>query len=202
MSPQPRVQDELARARRLGEQLENLVVKRSPFPVESDRTILIIGYWSLLFDYHKSILVLLTNEFYGGAFALLRPMVEGLLRAHVALSCRPGVIKSLQNDKYSVDFKQIGPRIDETFGLEGFFENLLKRAEKMLHSYTHSGAFQLSRRFDGNDVRPSYSDDEVIEVITGVTSVVFMVTALTAKHLGFEQEWSTANEMFSDYGNR
>jgi hypothetical protein len=195
---QSKVKESITRAQEVGQELEDLIVKRGQFLVDSDRTLLIVGYWSLVFDYHKSILCLIENEFYGGAFALLRPMVEGLLRAHVAISCRPGVIKSLQTDKYSVDFKQLGPQLDQKFRLGGLFERLLKTAAKTLHSFTHSGTSQLSHRFDGNDVTPRFSGAELIEVITSVTAMAFMVTALTTKHLGFEQEWKAANDIYRD----
>ncbi len=49
------VQTELGSTRRLGEQLEELVVRRGQCPDE-DFNILLIGYWALIFDYHKGIL--------------------------------------------------------------------------------------------------------------------------------------------------
>ncbi len=189
------IQNLLARASKIGEDLENLVVQRGSFLVQSDRTLLIVGYWALVFDYHKSILTLLEKQFYGGAFALLRPMLEAVLRAHITLACKPSVLKSLRNDKYTVNFKEVGPYLDKTYGFGGLFEKIMK-TQGPLHSFTHSGTSQLSRRFDGNDVRPTFPDAEIIEVIGSTTSMTFMVTALATKHLGFEQEWKAVNEIY------
>jgi hypothetical protein len=189
--------DLLARASKIGEELENLVVQRGSFLVQSDRTLLIVGYWALVFDYDKSILALLEKEFYGGAFALLRPMLEAVLRAHIALAAKPRVLKSLRNDKYTVNFKEIGLYLDKTYGFGGLFQKIMT-TQGPLHSFTHSGTSQLSRRFDGNDVRPTFSEAEIIEVIGSTTSMIFMVTALATKHLGFEQEWKAAHEIYKD----
>lgn len=189
----------LAHSTAVGIELENLVAKRSTIelkPDSVDRTRLILGYWSLVFDYQKSILALLDNELYGGAFALLRPMIEATLRSHIAISCRPGVVQTLTQDKYSVDFKTIGPQLDKTFQLEGFFERFLQRAEKMLHSFTHSGAAQLNRRFAGADLTPAYSLGEVQEAVAGATAMSFMITVLTTRHLGLDDEWTRANEIY------
>jgi hypothetical protein len=69
----------------------------------------------------------------------------------------------------------IGAKIDADFGLDHLMENFLNEVTRLaLHSYTHSGLRQLGRRFDGNDIKPNYSDDEVIEVIRVTTSAVFM----------------------------
>jgi hypothetical protein len=195
----PSIKERLAVSTAVGAELENLVVKRAPFKVDTkdvDRTQLIVGYWALVFDYQKGILALIGAQFYGGAFALLRPMIEATLWTHVAISCRPGVVQSLLKDKYSMNYKEIGPHLDAKFGLSGFFERLLKRAEKTLHSFTHSGAAQINRRFAKSDVTPDYRAVKLAEAISGATAMVFMVTALTTRHFKLDEEWHAANEIF------
>jgi hypothetical protein len=77
------VPNELASARKLHEQLEELVIARGECPDE-DRNILLMGYWALIFDFHKAILGLIPDNC-GSAFALVRPCLEALVRAHVAV---------------------------------------------------------------------------------------------------------------------
>ena len=98
-------------------------------------------------------------------------------------------MQRIQSDEYSVNFKQIGAKIDADFGLDYLMENFLNDVTRSaLHSYTHSGLLQLGRRFDGNDVKPNYKDDEIVEVVRVTTSAVFMVTSLVTKHFGFEED--------------
>jgi hypothetical protein len=60
--------------------------------------------------------------------------------------------------------KHIGPKIDVDFCLDHLMENFLNQATRSaLHSYAHSGLLQLTRRFDGNEVKPSYGEGETIE---------------------------------------
>jgi hypothetical protein len=50
-----------------------------------------------------------------------------------------------------------------------------------LNSYTHSGI--LGRRFTGDELNPSYKDEEKIEVIrTGTSMLLLIVRPFLAKH--------------------
>lgn len=195
------VQTELERARRFGAHLEELVVRRGQCP-DDDRNVLLMGYWALVFDYHKGILTLLSNGFCGSAFALVRPVVEALVRSHVAVKGSMDDVRRLQQDEYRVNFATIGSWIDTEFGLGDFFTNFLTRARDALHSYTHAGVSQLARRFDGHDLKPRYEDNEIIEVIRSCTSAVWMVTNLVTKHLHFDEEAQMAQELFAEWGKR
>lgn len=180
--------------------MEEIVVGKNQFPT-GDRNVLLVAYWALMFDYHKGILSLLRSEFFGAAFALVRPVVEANVRAHVALKGSEEDLGRIQGDEYTVNFKAIGAKIDAEFGLDHLMENFLNEVTRSaLHSYTHSGLLQLGRRFDGHDIKPNYSDDEVIEVIRVTTSAVFMVTNLVTKHFGFKEDWKNVGQMFEGWG--
>ncbi len=195
-----KVGKEIDSARKFGEQLEQIVVSKNQFPID-DRNVLLIAYWALMFDYHKGILSLLQSEFCGAAFALVRPVVEAVVRAHVAVKGLDEDLKRIQNDEYTVNFKQIGPKIDADFGLDHLMENFLNDVTRSaLHSYTHSGLLQLGRRFDGNDIKPNYSEGETIEVIRVTTSAIFMVTNLVTKYFGFERDWSRVTDLYVEWG--
>lgn len=198
MSADP-IQSELDNARRFGEQLEGLVFRKREFTVEG-KNLLLMAFWALLFDYYKGILLLLLKGFCGSAFALVRPVVEALVRSHVLLMGSDEDVKAIQEDRYRVNFETVGPEIDRACGLGGLFENLMKNARTALHSYTHSGTFQLARRYDGGELKPDYRSGEIIEVIRVTTSAIFMVTSLATKQLKFEDEWKAANELFAEWG--
>lgn len=189
------VQSELDSARRLGQQLEELVVKQGQCP-DDDRNILLIGYWALLVDFHRGILILIPNALCGSAFALVRPSMEALVRAHIAVRGPADDVKRLQQDDYRTNFATIGPWIDTEFGTEHLFTNFLGHARDALHSFTHAGISQLGRRFKGHDLTPTYHDGEIIEVIRVCTSAVWMVTNLVTKHLGFADEAKKAEELY------
>ena len=193
------VTKEIDSAQKLSEQLECLVIRRGECPDE-ERNTLLMAYWAVSFDFHKGILGLLRNQLYGSAFALVRPCLEALARAHVAVKGSAEDVKKLRDDTYVMDFDKIGPWIDSTFGTDNLFTNLLGQAQAALHSYTHAGLSQLGRRFDGHDLKASYKDGEIIETIRVCTSAVWMVTNLVTIFLGFRTEANEAQRLYIEWG--
>lgn len=198
------IQEEIDRATAFGQQLEDIIVKKGSVTVANpgDRDKLLLGYWSLVLDLDKSILALMGNKFYGGAFALLRPLVEAQVRAHVVLISGDDVVTSIKEDKYAVNFKQVGGQIDAAFQLNGYFDKFLNGARGALHSFTHSGLSQLGRRFKGNDLIAHYEDGEIIEVIHTSATGTWMVTNLVAKHFKCQEEAKAIDALFLGWGNR
>jgi hypothetical protein len=152
-------------------------------------------------DYDKGILALMRQKFYGSAFALLRPTIEALVRAHLVLMGSEDDVKRIKDDTYAVNFKTIGAQIDAAFDLQGFFDRLLNGARGALHSFTHSGLSQLGRRFTGTDVQARYSDGEIVEVIHTSSTAAFMVTNLVAHHFKFEAEAKEIEKLFLKWGS-
>lgn len=195
------VTKEIQQANKFGDEIENLVLAKGQAPT-GDRKTLLMAYWSLAlaFDFHRGILALIDHRFYGSSFALVRPIIETTVRAHVALFCTDEVLKTLHNDTYHTNFATVGKEIDTAFGLNGFFEKFLNRARAALHTYTHAGLLQLGRRFKGADLVAHYDEAEILEVIRSSTSCVFMVNNLVTKHFGFEDEWKQNNALFGVWG--
>lgn len=196
-----KVAEEIKQANAVGEKIEELVVAKGQAPT-GDRNTLLLGYWSLAFEFHRSILCLIHHKFYGAAFALVRPIVETTVRAHIAVLGSDEDLKKLHSDEYRTNLATVGKEIDGLFHTDNLFENFLTKARKAMHSYTHAGMSQLGRRFKGNDLMPNYREGEIIEVIHIATSAVFMVNNLVTKHFGFEEEWKKNTELFTEWGEK
>src|ERR1700687_3403403 len=195
------VDEEIERSTVFGQQLEDFIVSKGALNfVDQVRDRLLLAYWSLSFDYDKGILNLIRAGFYGGAFALVRPTVEALIRAHVTLMGSDEDIAKIRADEYYVNFKTIGAQIDTAFALEGFFDRFLNGARGALHSFTHSGLSQLGRRYSGGDLQARYEDAEIIEVIHVSTSAVYMITNLVTNRFKLEDEKQRVNALFLEWG--
>jgi hypothetical protein len=144
----------------------------------------------------KSILALLRHKVYGGAFALLRPLIEAMIRAHVVLMGSDEEVAKIKQDTYSVAFKTIGARIDTEFLYQGLLTKLLDDARTALHSFTHSGLFQLDRRFKGNEIEPRYGDPEIIGLVIVSSSMIFLVNGLVTHYFHLEAEHKKVEELF------
>src|SRR5262249_20028626 len=135
-------------------------------------------------------------RFVGSAFALVRPMFEAVVRAHVAVKGTENDVQRLWNDQYRMDFNQIGGHIDNLFDLDGLLQRFINETLPILHSCTHSGLFQVERRFKGDSIEPNYPDMEIIQLIRIFNSGAFMLTLLVTHRFGFEAEWRKAHDLF------
>jgi hypothetical protein len=198
-----RIDDEIDRAAFLGQRLEDLVYNKAKDGGIAARTSnddLLIAYWSLIFDYSKGMLCLLQYKFHSPAFALARPMIEALVRAHLVLFGSDDEVKRIRQDRYKVSYENDGQRIDKALGSSPLFENLLKGSRDLLHSLTHSGKAQLQKRFDGDEVGSGYTDSEIWGLLGTASSAVFMITALITHHYGMEDQFKEARTAWAEFG--
>ena len=59
--------------------------------------------------------------------------------------------------------------------------------------YTHTGNLQLSRRWSGDELEPSYEDSEVIEVIKGSEIILLMFAYVVLKEHNYMDEAEAIN---------
>ena len=96
--------------------------------------------------------------------------------------------------------QQMADSIDERYRGEGFFDDLKKRTWSALCSYAHTGMLQLGRRFTGHQLNPKYSDDEIFEVTTAVTTAIL---TLISKFLAVQKLADASKEaesLIESYG--
>ena len=192
---------EVERAQSRSTELELMIHNRQPIPLQGNRKYLIAGYWALMVDLHRSVLFLLKSDINlcGGGFALARPMIEALLRIHLVAMGTDEQVELIRTDKFRTNFEGAAEQIDELFALDFFAKTFDKRVRDALHSYTHSGAMQVARRFDGNNISPSYKPEEKFDVVRMCTLAFAMGTVIITASLGFEPEHTRANEICAEY---
>jgi hypothetical protein len=195
-------QEEIDRSTEFCQRLEDLIVGKGyyTFGEQPDRDKLLFAHWSLACDYQKSILALMRLKYYGGAFALLRPLVEAQIRAHIVLIGSDDDVTRIKEDKYNVNFKTAGNEIDTVFGLKGAFDKFLNGTLGALHSFTHSGLSQIGRRFTGDDLGASYTEDEIAVVVRISTASIYLVTNLITKRFELVKEGKEVDRFFQEWG--
>ena len=138
--------EEIDRAGEFANRLQDLVFQKRPLPVMRDGhgDPLLLALWSVGFDLFRGILTVMRDKFYSGGFALLRPLVEAQLRAHLVIRNAGDDVERIRKDTYNVNFDTIGAEIDKFFLMEDYMEAFLRRYIKLLHSFTHSGLHSSS----------------------------------------------------------
>lgn len=193
---------EIEISNKFGDKIQLLVVDKGECPT-GDRNTPLMALWSLVFEVHRAILCLIHHKFFGAAQALVRTLIEAVVRAHVVIMGSDEDLERIVKDMYQTNFKTIGGEIDTAFGTGTLFEKFLNDSTRVaLHSYTHGGMQQLGRRFKGTDLTPNYSEAELLETIRVSTSAIFIVNNLVTKYLGFEDEWKQNSQLYEEWGKR
>ena len=196
---------EINRTARFGQFLEDLVYNESKsgkivFRTKNDD--LLVSYWSMIFDYCKGITCLLHNKFHSPAFALLRPLVEALVRAHIVLVGSEDDVAKIRKDWYNVSYEKDGARIDRALGLGSMFEDFLKTSRSTLHSLTHSGTAQLQKRWDADWLGSGFDEKDIQSLLAACSVAVILITILITKHFGLEEQRKTAEAAWLELGRQ
>jgi len=83
---------------------------------------------------------------------------------------------------------QMLAEIDQTYATGTFFQTFKGSNWEAMCSYAHSGARQIARRFTNGEVKPSYSDGEILEVLNVTNTAVILLTIAFFKSMGCQRE--------------
>jgi hypothetical protein len=128
------VQDLIAQAHGLSERLQLLLSNDGQHVNKTNRDGLCLLHWSVVFEHHQGMLVLLRHGLHAPAFALLRPFEEAFLRSFVAMYGTENQVAALWNGTYNTEFELIGNQIDQKLGLHPVFGPSFKSKVKILHA--------------------------------------------------------------------
>src|SRR6266446_6028394 len=79
------MQGAIAQANSLSERLQLLLSNDRQHVNKTNRDALCLLHWSIIFDHHQGILLLLQHILHAPAFALLRPFEEAFVRSFVVM---------------------------------------------------------------------------------------------------------------------
>jgi hypothetical protein len=177
------------------------IIGKHHFP-DDYRTVTIIGFISILVEHQEASLLLTTHEMFGSAFALGRPIVEGMYRALWLNACATDeeLERFKEKDEIKLTLAQMAEAIDLAHNAGDFFQDLKKRSWKALNSYTHTGMLQLGRRFKGHEVVSSYSEGEIYEMTAVATTCVLVVISRFLAKQGHGDDVEAVDALVGTYG--
>jgi hypothetical protein len=174
---QPHLSSELHTELERAGAFHKFVMKTFPgnFTVANDRVNMLAAKTHLADDLYGSILYLLSagGAYDGGAFALVRPLVEASVEAQWQFFCASDETFKRAHAGEDVDpgLPNMMDELDKRIGDPVFAG--LRANVKTLHGFTHGGLEQLGRRFDAEgNLRASYSDKAKFEAIR-VSAAIF-----------------------------
>lgn len=139
---------------------------------------------------------------YGSAFALGRPIVEGTYRAlwlnGVATDAE--LEKFIKKDKIEQTFQELSELLDPAHNTGDLFKNLKANSWKAFNSYTHTGMLQIGRRFTKHEVTNSYTEGEIQEMTTVLTTCVLAVISRFLAKQSHPDDAKAVDELLATYG--
>jgi hypothetical protein len=166
------------------------------------RTVMVIGFIDQIIEHHEAMLLLVHADKVGSAFALARSAVEGMYRGlwinFAASDAQVGRFE--RNDDIGFSMTELARSIDAAYQAEHFFENLKIRSWDALNSYAHTGVLQLGRRFREHNVEPAYTDGEIFEITTAVTTCILLLVGRFLARQGHADECRAAEALTETYG--
>jgi hypothetical protein len=177
------------------------ILARHGFP-DDYRTVTVIGFMSVLIEHQESILLLVMHNNAGSASALVRPIVEGAYRGlWINLPATDEEIEKFnQQDKIALGFGELATALDTAYGMGDFFQDFKTRTWKHLNSYTHGGMHQIGRRFVKHEVANNYSEGEIYEMTTTVTTMVVLLVSFFLKRQGHLDSGDEVQALLETYG--
>lgn len=177
------------------------ILGKHGFP-DDYRTVTVIGFISVLIEHQESVLLLVMHDNAGSAAALVRPIVEGAFRGlWINLPATDEEVKKFnEKDKIDLEFGALAVALDTAYGMGDFFQDFKTRTWKHLNSYTHGGMHQIGRRFVKHEVANNYSEDEIYEITTTVTTMVLILVSFFLKKQGHVNSGDEVQALLEIYG--
>jgi len=133
---------------------------------------------------------------------LVRPVVEGGYRAlWISLPATDEDVKRFnEKDRIDLEFGEIATALDKAYDMGDFFQDFKTRTWKHLNSYTHGGMHQIGRRFVQHEVVNNYSEQEIYEMTTTITTIVLVTISFVLKRHGHLESGNEVQALMKTYG--
>ncbi len=176
------------------------LLQRHDYPPDT-KTAFLTGYVDIALEHHEAILLLIKSNLLGSAFALVRPLFDTMFRTlwinKAADQCQ---IEEASRDKDIFPaMSQMLVEIDQSYSTDNFFQSFKGAKWRAMCSYAHSGSLQIARRFTNGDVKPSYNDTEILEVLNATNTAVILLTRMFFVSMGCQREADETEKVMLEY---
>ncbi|AYR25346.1 DUF6988 family protein [Herbaspirillum rubrisubalbicans] len=141
-----------------------------------ERSLIALGCFDVAIEHQAAIALLCSSELYGSAFALLRVLVESLIRGMWLRRCATDQqIRKFKTGDIDRSFKQLVADIEPKLGRSEVLSSLKTHVWKTMSGFTHTGFHQVSRRHNSGKVEANYSEQDIVFIL--VTTELFGAVA-------------------------
>jgi hypothetical protein len=156
------------------------------------------GCIHLAIGHHAAIALLVENQHFGSAAALVRPQFEAFLRGAWLRHCASDlVVNEFLDDKNPPSPDTMIKELEQIDDYKSLVLSLFKK--KMwdaLCSYTHAGGLHITRRISATEIIQNYSPEEIINMLE-ISNLLALY--LAAEISGLTQNQNAGNKIYAAY---
>jgi hypothetical protein len=194
------VKNQLNELSKISNQITDLVNNGKPFG-NTEKQTLFLAYFDIDVEHLHSLHLLILNDNIGSASALVRTFYETFFRAlWVNAFATIEQLEKIRNSKF--EFNNMGSKIkqlDSHYTGTKFFKNLKDGVWGIMSDYTHSGSYQLSRRWTDGELVPNYKENEILEIIIEVTKTYLLFANMLFKIHNYKEEEEKVLKILLEY---
>jgi Family of unknown function (DUF6988) len=174
-------------------------LERHAYP-DDTRSVWVAGSIAVALEHHEAISLLIERQLTGSAFALVRSMVDTVVRAHWinAVASEDQVEQAREDENVFPSMSEMSKTVGKAYGTDELFGRFTAEWRAMC-SYTHSGALQIGYRFTGTDVKPSYKKEAKVQVLNLTNMAVLFLAGMFFMSTGHQPEADETRTMLLDY---
>lgn len=159
---------------------------------QNDRNNLSAALFDLSLDHANGIIALFSTKKPNipSGYALVRPMFECFVRGAWLQYCASDkqIEKIIRKDSFPLTFAEMLDAVEKQNKWPATLTEIMKRAMKNMHSYTHGGMQIISRRFKDGVLEHVLDEKEISDVLTFIVLLAYLsfcqivsITGTTAK---------------------
>ncbi len=131
----------------------------------NDKNIISSSFFSLSLEHHRSVIVLVEQQLYGSASALLRSLFEAYVKGMWFYHCAKEIdFNNIKKDKFKKQFNNIIKDLEKIKKAKGLSKQKTDNWSG-LNSLTHSGLLQINKRSDENSIISNYDNGFILETL-------------------------------------
>jgi len=199
-----KVKNQLNELGKIANQISDLVSNGKPFG-NTEKQTLFLAYFDIDVEHLRSLHLLISNDNIGSASALVRTFYETFFRAlWVNAFATPKQLEKIRNNDFNF-MREEGSmgskieRLDSYYTDTDFFKNLKNGVWGIMSDYTHSGSYQLSRRWTDGELVPNYKENEILEIIIEVTKTYLLFANMLFKIHNYKEEENKVLDILIEY---
>ena len=133
---------------------------------KAERSKVALGCFYVALEHCRATLLLIEHELYTSANVFRRVIIEAYIRGGWLFGCASDeeLEKFKEKGELKKGLNRLIKELEEKLQIEDKV-GAEAMANRLLHDFVHTGSHQIGKQFSGNDIKQTYTEDEIGELL-------------------------------------